>query len=584
MYKLTKNNLTKAFSTLVISVILVALFGFSLSYPQKTSAQAECVGVQAAFSLKNKAESAVKVATANNDSAANETANVKECVLDTVAIVLRETLIRKITSSIVTWINSGFEGSPAFVTDLDDFLLDTADEAFGTYIYNDTNFAHLCSPFEFDIRFSLALSYSTDAARPTCTLSNIVDNVETAIDDLSVDWDWDVYETITTDPSGNIFSSYIQSQENITNFITGTVNQDQEEINRNQGFLSFRKCTTSEDANTYGARGSNLADATQEEIEEAGRKNTQSQDCKVVTPGSVIQDTLSSQLNLDTERLALADEFNEIIGALMGQLVQKAFTGSGVAGLTERSGGSNSFLSDFSSDLSEANRGVATTLTNQTINSTETYEEYIGIQNESIQSLLQAKIKVSETFACYTSKYNTFINENGEVLDPSEVDTTDLENLTRATFTDIDGYNPRDILQGIIPSFLTPSQSLAKAQEYQNLLVRIDNDLVTAESEIEQAREAIAITERYQSGLETSRTAQSSSVLYQEYSNAIAGVQIDPDTAQVGLQNINSYTDIAVNGELTYNIDGAVREGGAINDLATCQTFNQVVAPQGETI
>ncbi len=537
---------------------------------------ASCAGIQTAFSLKNKALGATTaVSTAPGDAGANETANAKECVLDSIAIGLRETLIRKITSSIVTWINSGFEGSPAFVTNLDDFLLDTADEAFGSYIYNDTNFAHLCSPFQFDIRFSLALSYSTDAARPTCTLSSIVDNVETAIDDLSVDWDWDVYETITTDPSGNIFSSYIQSQENISNFITGTVTQNQEEINRNQGFLSFKKCTTQADEKAYGQSSTLQGPPTAAQA----RKNAQEK-CEVVTPGKVIQDALSNQLNLGNEQLALADEFNEIVGALMGQLAQQAFGGSGVAGLSQRSGGSNSFLSQYSSDLSSANQGVANTLSSQTAGSSEAYTQYIGVQNQSIQTLLQAKIKVSEAFACYSSKYNTFIDANGQVLTPEEVENTDIASLTRATFTDILGYNPQNIFGGVSPSFLTPSQSLAKAQEYQALVTRIDNDLVTAESNITQAQEALAITNQYQESLRTSRSAQNNAALYSEYSRAISTIRIESDTAQIGLQNINSYTDTAVNGTISYNASGTVRTGGAVNDLATCQTFNQVVSPQ----
>ena len=49
----------------------------------------------------------------------------KELTLDGIAWSLVKNVAQQMTSSIINWINSGFQGSPAFLTNLDRFLLDS---------------------------------------------------------------------------------------------------------------------------------------------------------------------------------------------------------------------------------------------------------------------------------------------------------------------------------------------------------------------------------------------------------------------------------------------------------------------------
>jgi len=385
---------------------------------QGVSAAAQCLGLKQLVSLKNRATSVTKVRSAVSGDTDAEVQTTINCVLDSAAIILRETLIRKITSSIVTWINTGFEGSPSFVTNIDDFLLDTADEAFGTFIYNESNFAHLCSPFQFDIRFALALSYS-----------------------LSVEWDWDVYETITTDPSGNVFSSYIQSQGIASDFINSEIAKQEQDIARGSGFLSYENCEADSDGNAYSPESDNsfLGPLTESQLAERNRRNNG--DCQIVTPGSVIGETLTNSLNLDVERIGLADEFNEIVGALVGQLAQQAFGREGVSGLTERSGSSNSFIDDFNSDIQGANNALNNDLAQETERDTSIYTNVIAEQNQVIQVLLQSKIRVSEALACFDSKYNTWIDQSGNVISPEDVEDVPEALRSRAIFVNGFGRN-----------------------------------------------------------------------------------------------------------------------------------------------
>ena len=68
--------------------------------------------------------------------------------------------LRAMVRSIIQWINSGFQGAPAFVTDLRGFLVDVADEIAGEFIYQSDALRFLCSPFQLDVRIALAGTYS----------------------------------------------------------------------------------------------------------------------------------------------------------------------------------------------------------------------------------------------------------------------------------------------------------------------------------------------------------------------------------------------------------------------------------------
>jgi hypothetical protein len=91
------------------------------------------------------------------------------------------------------------------------------------------------------------------------------------------------------------------------------------------------------------------------------------QDCKIVTPGALIVPDLSQKLGSGIETLLNADELNEFIGTLLGQLANKALSGaSGLLGLTE--GGEGSYLNQMTREaqqqVSDANNSTVGSLNN----------------------------------------------------------------------------------------------------------------------------------------------------------------------------------------------------------------------------
>src|SRR3989344_5127910 len=126
------------------------------------------------------ANSTVTAATTGVSAGLQTTLNYKELTLDGLMWAMAKQTLSNMVSSIINWINTGFEGSPAFVQDLDRFLLNTADETLGLFLEQMADLSFLCDPFRLDVRIALATVKSTRTA-PSCTLSGALENIESFI-------------------------------------------------------------------------------------------------------------------------------------------------------------------------------------------------------------------------------------------------------------------------------------------------------------------------------------------------------------------------------------------------------------------
>lgn len=243
----------------------------------------------------------------------------KEFALDTIAFSIAKMMLKQITASIVQWINSGFEGSPAFVTDLEGFLVDVADQAAGQFI-SGTELDFLCSPFELDVRVALAQQYQADrdfTPEVQCTLSDIGNNVEGFFDSATA---WDDWFELTQNTQNTPYGAYTKARAEMEARIVDAQGREITKLNWGDGTFSKELCELVEGEGT-----------TQE-------------NCFINMPGKYISEQLTFELSTGQRTLIEADEINEIIGALFAQLAQQAITGiSGILGLSQSgysSGGS----------------------------------------------------------------------------------------------------------------------------------------------------------------------------------------------------------------------------------------------------
>jgi hypothetical protein len=231
-----------------------------------------------------------------------ESLKYKELTLDGIAWQLANIVIKEMIRSTTQWVKSGFKGSPAFVTDLEGFLLDIADKYAGNFIWG-TPLQFMCSPFKLNIQLALDIQYKeTRGYEAMCRLSSAIKNVENFFSGDFLEGGWDGWFNVTLTPSNNPYGQMLEAQTALLVGISSQQGQELKVLEFGRGFLSKKEC----------------------QKDAAGNVN-----CYMVTPGSVIETQVNEALGLPGKRLAVADEINELIGALLGQLAKEVLSGAG---------------------------------------------------------------------------------------------------------------------------------------------------------------------------------------------------------------------------------------------------------------
>lgn len=212
---------------------------------------------------------------------------------DSIAFCLVNSIIDHIGRSTVRWIESGFQGNPVFVDDPEQFFRDFADLQAGGFI-DGLGGGFLCEPFDVKIRLALLREYTSQYAGPQgfgrCTLTDVVDNVDGFLEGNFEQGGWRGWFELTQDPANNIYGSQYYANRALRNTVQTRRNLIELELGWGEGFLSFKDPETG----------------------------------KTTTPGRLIEDQINNRLNSPEQRLQIADEFDEVINALVNQLVKIA--------------------------------------------------------------------------------------------------------------------------------------------------------------------------------------------------------------------------------------------------------------------
>ena len=347
--------------------------------------------------------------------------NYKEMILDPIVSGLMKMIVQQITQSIVQWINSGFEGSPSFISNPGAFFLDIADQATGQFITGPF-LKSLCSPFSIDIRIALAFKYRPRVLkRYECTLSTIIKNSKNAIKNASINGftagdfkqgGWPAFVTMTTEPQNNPYGAYLQADFDLSVQIANQQAKKKDEVNQGRGFLSWRdpKCLKATRAyNKEQALNKDYVDMAGGDANDSAFAMKNESDCPVQTPGSVIAGGLDKSLGSGTDALNLADEFGEIINALFAALVTKVIGATGLAGSSQKNSSGQSYLTQMNAEINnggpETDRRRATLL--DTIKPSKTKAlEYKKYWDDALQIQLGIINSYDAAKACYTAKIN----------------------------------------------------------------------------------------------------------------------------------------------------------------------------------
>lgn len=240
--------------------------------------------------------------------------------LDSIGYCLINAVIDILLQSTIDWINSGFDGNPAFVENPTQFFKDivsTETASFLQEVVGGATGLDICEPFRLQIVTGLSGSSGGYGSDSRCNLEDI----KNALSSSGVDFEYNDYTSGRSNYAGNLDAWYAVSQNEASNSY-GSYFLAQEELNRRlaiqgntatldltmgKGFLSFKKCEPSTPR-----------------TDSAGNTTTPPPTCKTTTPGTLIENQLNNRLSSGNNRLVLADKFDQLITALVNQLIKVA--------------------------------------------------------------------------------------------------------------------------------------------------------------------------------------------------------------------------------------------------------------------
>jgi len=212
---------------------------------------------------------------------------------DALAYCLANVIITYVADSTIAWIQSGFEGKPAFVDDPTKLFNDIADYEMSNFLES-LGGGFLCEPFESFVTVNLVDSYSgsySDYGK--CTLDTVQGNVEDYLNGGF--FDYNTYFATTQNPANNPSGAFMLANDEARNRIALGIAPIKLELDWGNGYFSWR----AKDGPNAG---------------------------KVVTPGKIIQSQLEARLNLASDRLVLAEKFDQVISTLVNYLIKTALT------------------------------------------------------------------------------------------------------------------------------------------------------------------------------------------------------------------------------------------------------------------
>jgi hypothetical protein len=379
---------------LILAIILPSVY---FSFPKKTDA---ILGIGDIVSdIWTEIESTVSAisnpVTATNEGIStplNIAQHLKTWVLDPMAMMLAKMMIQDITASTVNWINSGFNGNPAYVQNPELFFSQLGDMTAAQYLSSNSWIVqNLCSPFQAKIQLAMTNAYLKQTSQYSCSLGKIENNFNNFTNDFT-QGGWDTWFNVTQNTQSNPYGAFNDAQDRLAIQIGTAQNHYQTQLNQGNGFLSWETCKTAAQAGvTTGPSLSQLGavntasgiscpsgyfpNPTGTCVDNSGNPAPESaillnaisvppgtdtsiptpagvSNCpygtQVNTPGSVIQQQLATTLGSTVNQLGVAQSINQIVGALMVQLVKQVVGGAGsLFGASQSSAGSPSLQSQI---------------------------------------------------------------------------------------------------------------------------------------------------------------------------------------------------------------------------------------------
>lgn len=251
----------------------------------------------------------------------------KECVLDPLAWILKNIVIEQMAQDIMGWVQSGFEGAPAFITDPLGFMNSISDEAVGLFLFESGLDEYLCSPFQVDVIVDFYLNYHTPTfggggfSRMACTL----DDVFAAASGSGVD----VTTAVNNGYNQLVRNGDLQFDGGGFNAIFSLL----EDRNNPYGTYFNLQSEAASRARTFQAKENQLLIQANGWFSLRCDLDGDGVNDNVCTPGEFVAKQVFSWSDSPLKQLEAADELSEIIDAVIAGMVTMLLRDVGTGGL-----------------------------------------------------------------------------------------------------------------------------------------------------------------------------------------------------------------------------------------------------------
>jgi hypothetical protein len=325
------------------------------------------VKVKDNYNLKKNAETA----------AATSRDIFKENTEDPLAWKIARIAIQSLTKSTVNWINSGFDGSPAFVTDLNQTMLNVGDAAADQFFNELQSNSAIDSPFRDAATQALRDNYYRSSGngafgnQNAFTLNQSSPNPSAFINGDFSQGGWNAWFSLTANKQNNPIGFIDEAQRAQQGMVGVAQSNRQTELGWGNGFSSLKDSCGS----TALGQAVSLAN-----------KNRECVGALIQTPGAIIKDSLVKQLGAGTDSLVSADEISEVIDALFGELVNQVLgPGGGLRGVSQpAAGGGRSYIDAATTQTpvdANAQNSFIQTLNNQRSQVEQYQQNWQGIRD-----------------------------------------------------------------------------------------------------------------------------------------------------------------------------------------------------------
>ncbi len=322
--------------------------------------------------------------------------------------------IQTMTKSIVTWINRGYQGSPAFVTDLNATYMAAMNATADSFIKQLASNVSIKSPFQNQIANALSSKFnkSTNGGFFTANAFTLNQSSSDPAAFLKGDFSkggFNAWFSAVSHPQNNPYGAAILAGNALGAQLANTVATKKTELDWSKGFLPWRgNCAAAPAASASGSgnNGNSTPSAPAATNSTTAKPTTSlstNDNCAshpIQTPGAVVETQLENTLGSPIRQLELANSINEIIGAAVTQMVTHVLGSTGLAGLSQpssSSGGSTPLATATSPAAYAANtasiaQGFTQNLTNQQTQIAQYQKNWQTIQSaaQTAQAALQA--------------------------------------------------------------------------------------------------------------------------------------------------------------------------------------------------